>query len=408
MNGVYARLQNNRRAENYDKCAHVMRRIFSHRLDPFIEARQSDFVLVHERFEHPHYVLRDDVTLYTITQTDAVFVQSRKGCKQPAFCYDFFVIGQYSSADRVITIPLDHFTTLAENIEGDGAKILFLQNQARCGGTLLTGICKESGRCVTFNEPHCLNAIVKHLFINYVWTGERAKQHLRNTVRVLCKPYRGLEEKPLCYVIKPTATSIVCADLIHDAMPEAIQVFLYREPVAIAISIRRIGQVLSTLKLLFHLPNLPGMIAPLLRLIGYCDVDYRGFTPRGSPELEFGYRLACLTMFHYLTANKHGANIHGMRYRDLVTYQDEMISKFFQVCGLPNNLIEKAKQAMERDSQANSPISREILGKVIPNPPVATQQFLDIARDMAREFGVPSMDDFEDDSFHLPCSILPY
>ena len=407
FDGTYGQLLMNRQPGNYNACAHVMRRIFSHRLDDFIEARQSDFVLVHDRFEQPDYVLRDDVTLYTITETDAVFVQSQKGWKKPAFCYDFFIIGQYSSADKVITMPLNHFMTLADSLEDDGATILFLQNQARCGGTLLTGICKESGRCVTFNEPHCFNALVKHLFINYVWTGEMARKYLRNTIRLLCKPYRGLDETPLAYVIKPTVNSIVCADLIHDAMPNAVQVFLYREPVAIAISIRRIGQVLRTLKLMFYLPNLPRMIAPLLRLIGYCDVDFRGFTPRGSQELEFGYRLACLSMFHYITANKHGTNIHGMRYNDLVTHRSKMIRQFFQVCGLPERLVEKAERAMDRDSQASSPISRTILMKAIPNPPVATQEFLNIAQDMSAEFGVPSTTDFNDDSFHLPGSILP-
>ncbi|KAK2160439.1 hypothetical protein LSH36_133g02065 [Paralvinella palmiformis] len=405
LNGTYWRLIRNQRPENYEQCAHVMQIVYKHQLDQFIEPRISDFMLVHDRFEHPNYVLRDDVTLLTITDSRAIFLQSRKDAAPP-FRHNFFVIGQWEGADKIITIPLNQFQTLAESTRRDDAQIVFLQNQSRCGGTLLTNVFLETGRCVTFNEPGAINALSKYIFIDKIWDGAETRRLFRNTVHMLCKPYRGLDGPVLAYVIKPTVTSIPCMSVIQESLPDAVQLFLYRRPVEVATSLRRLGQVIPTLKLVYYFPRLPGVVAPLLRIIGHTDVQMRGWTPRCHSDLEIGYRIASMSMYYYLKCRREGVSVTGIRYSDLVAHRDAIIRQIFERCHLTTELVAEAVKALDRDSQERTDFSQKRLKEACPNPPKVTTAFLEAARDMAKEFDVPGPEGW-DPGFRLPGSIEP-
>jgi hypothetical protein len=96
-----------------------------------------------------------------------------------------------------------------------------------------------------------------------------------------------------------------------------------------------------------------------------------------------------------------------VRYADVVAHKDKIIRELFRVCKVPESLIEKAAEALGKDSQENSIVSREKVQRAIPNPPKATPRFLEIARAMSKEFGVPGPEDFTDKSFRLPNSLEP-
>jgi hypothetical protein len=404
-NGVHEQRLASKLPENYKTSAHVKRIIYKRYLDGLVMASEIDFVTVHEEFTNPETVLHDDWTIYTLTRSEAIFVKKQKDWPVPLFHSDFFFFAQFDSAVKIITMPLNQFNKLADEMENNDAQLVVLQNQARSGGTLLTSIFKETGRCVCFNEPHSFNAVVTYICCDNIWHGAEARRMFRSTVRLLCKPYRGLGEDVLAYVIKPVVVNILCVDMVQEVFPEATQLFMYREPVTVAISVRRIGQVLDSLKLMFYLPSIPNSCAFLFRLIGYPSNYMRGWSCADSVELEFGYRCACLAMYHYNLVLKQGIKIQGVCYADVVAHQEKFIHKLFEICQIPESLIEKAKEALKKDSQANSVISRVILQKAMPNPPKATPRFLEIARAMSEEFGVPGPDDFADKSFRLPNSL---
>ena len=407
INGVHTQRIQSKLQKNYIRSAHVKRIIYKRFLDGFMMASELDFVTVHERFDKPECVLGDDCSLYTITRTEAIFVQTQPNWPEHVFRSDFHILGQFYSAAKVITMPLDQFNRLAENMEDDGGKLVIVQNQARCGGTLLTAIFRDTERCVTFNEPHCFTAVCTYILNDNIWHGATARRMYKNTVRMLCKPYRALGDKVLAYVIKPTVLNMPITEMTNYVFPDATQLFMYREPVTVAISLRRIGQVLDTLKLMYHLPNIPNSIAFLIRTIGYTSIAYRNWSCVIHAELEVGFRTACLTTDCYLTAIKHGVDIRGLRYEDLVAYSDNVISEVFELCQLPESLIAKARPALHRDSQENSPISRKKVENAIPVPPKPTPAFMEIARAMAEEFGVPSPEKYADKSFRLPNSLVP-
>ena len=363
-------------------------------------------MVTHDRFESSEYVLRDDVSLYVITRTHAVFVQRSAEWPTPLFTEDFFQTDQYYSCNKLIYMPLGCFHRLAETIEDDGVKLIFLQSAGRSGSSLLKNIFKETGRCVCFNEPQCLTTLDNQIMTRKIWRGEEAKKVYRNTIRVLCKPYRGLTGSVLAYVIKPAPMASGSMELMTELFPKCYQFFTYRDPAESAISVLRIGQALVSYRLLFQLPNLPRILGIWTRLHGYPDMIMRGYTCAVHQDIELGYRCCIGSMHYYLRSVEHGVNIRGIRYSHLVAEREMMIKKIFQICGLPDELVVKATEALKTDSQKFSPISREILAQLMPVVPKLTPQHLKAARQMADEFDVPRPESWKDKKFYLKNGIV--
>ncbi len=95
------------RGERYDLSAHVLSVVGCFKLDGMASANfLEDFLLVHDRFQHPDCVFSDDVSLNKITPTHLIFVQ----CPGSLFVWDvktfpFSRLGQHKGAEKVITVP---------------------------------------------------------------------------------------------------------------------------------------------------------------------------------------------------------------------------------------------------------------------------------------------------------------
>ena len=134
-NGVHWQIISSKEPENYGRCAQIKRILFRYTIDGFTKVPECVFVTVHEGFARPKCMFQDDCSLYSITSTEAVFIQV-KSSPDDALSADFPWLGQYNSAWKLIAIPLNQFNKLAEQMEGDDARNIFLYNQARCVGTL--------------------------------------------------------------------------------------------------------------------------------------------------------------------------------------------------------------------------------------------------------------------------------
>ena len=292
-------------------------------------------------------------------------------------------------------------------MEASKAKLIILHNTSRCGSTLLSNMFKETGRCVCYNEPHCLSSLCNHILTTRLWEGKEAKRVFRDMVRVLCKPYGGLDDSVMAYVIKPSCMCAGSMELFQEVFPDCQQFLMYRDPSAVAVSMRRVGQALVSFRLLYHLPNLPRVLHFWIRLCGYPDTTMRGYTCAVDPGIEIGYRFALGSMHYYLRSIEHGINIRGISYVDLIAEKEEMIAKIFETCGLPRELATRATEALKTDSQRFSPISNEIMAKIMPYVPKLTSRHLAAARNIADEFGVPSPEAWKDETFRLDNSIVP-
>ncbi|KAK2142433.1 hypothetical protein LSH36_954g00016 [Paralvinella palmiformis] len=279
--GVHQQVTDSEKPESYNRSVEVKKILFRRTIDGYIKHPESAFLTVHETFVNPERVLQDDCSLYAMTPTEAIFIQ----VKNRIFLHDFLWMGQFAVADKLISIPLNHFNKLAEEMEDEGAKIIFLHNQGRCGGTLVTALFKET-----------------------------ARRMFRNTIRMLCKPYGALGERIVAYVIQPMLLDMVCIEMVQEVFPEAVQFFIYRNPIEVSISLRRIEEILTPIKVMINLSNVASIVRLSLEFIGEHNTEYRAWTYPIHPEFQFGFRGACFTTYYYLEALKRGINIHGVRY----------------------------------------------------------------------------------------------
>ena len=66
--GTHRRLSAARRPENYNRSAQVMVIRYRFKFDEYLYgAKATDFMLTHERFEAPEYVLQNHITLYQVS-----------------------------------------------------------------------------------------------------------------------------------------------------------------------------------------------------------------------------------------------------------------------------------------------------------------------------------------------------
>ena len=80
LDGTSQTIQKNRDSENYAQSAQVFRVWAKRNLDSFLLPNDlSYFMLSHQGFVHPEYVLREEVSLYMVNQNEAVFVEAPPG-----------------------------------------------------------------------------------------------------------------------------------------------------------------------------------------------------------------------------------------------------------------------------------------------------------------------------------------
>ncbi len=103
-------------------------------------------------------------------------------------------------------------------------------------------------------------------------------------------------------------------------------------------------------------------------------------------------------------------DIRGFRYEDLRDSPGRMIPKLLDLIGIPRVYVNKAMEAMEKDSQEFTLVSRKGMDKyraayVAKFEP--SSEFLDYIQAQYDASGVPGPRQLEDKNFRLSGSITP-
>ncbi|ELU15371.1 hypothetical protein CAPTEDRAFT_199449 [Capitella teleta] len=188
----------------------------------------------HEGFIHPEYVLKDEVSLYCMTDEEAWFVEAPEGVEVWKSEYSaFHKIAQHEYAKNVIKMPLRSFYLLADKISDIKQKLIFLDFVPRSGSTLVGQIFEETGVCVNYSEPH---------FLSMYW-GAQDHQKLLKIVKAAitfyCKPRKQLTS---AFVFKYAPMGVSLAPVIFELFPDAKLLHLTRNTIPNAISIFRVNQ----------------------------------------------------------------------------------------------------------------------------------------------------------------------
>ncbi len=360
------------RGERYNLSAHVLTVVGRFKLDGMVSANfLEDFLLVHDRFQHPDCVFGDDVSLYKITPTHLIFVQCRGNSSVwDVKAFPFSRLGQHKGAGKVITVPRESILRLVEEsgyANSYRERFIFIGMTLRCGSTLLCQIFQETDKCITYSEPGVVNDL--HQFGNDLFSESDAQdtaKYIRSSFMLLCKPVKDWEVVAHAVKFHPVATCFI--RYLQGLFPDSSAIFTYRD-------VQSVFSSYLTVVRLFPL----ALVAGLMNLWSF-DANYNflvvnGVRPPNKQDYythlkqmitkveSFIFIDVCLAVAEYLKAREGKFPIAGVRYEDLVAEPETTLTKIFEHCRLPLELVAKALPAMQRDSQKGSPVDQQRLSK---------------------------------------------
>ena len=371
----------------------------------------NNFLLAHDDFVHPEYVLKDSVTLLQLTKDTAIFIEADPTRLPPySPLFGLFFFGQMKTGVKIITMPLTALKRLCDTLPENPAKLLFIHNISSSGTTLVSSVLSHTGRAYSLCEPRALDTVCN--LYGKAWSESESKCLVGHTIRILTKPLRDTMDAPLVCAVKPTSTNVPFADIFRELFPTSTSIFVYRDLRETVLSCRPLASRLPSVALLFTLiqHGTKGIRAEALNQVGTSSKVAKGFNPKYEPTIEFLYVITMNILHRYLELREKGMGIHGFRYEDLRDSPGSMIPKLLDLVGIPRVYVNKAMEAMGKDSQEFTPISRKEMGKCRAAYALKFEpnsEFLDYIQGQYDANGVPGPRQFEDKNFRLPGSITP-
>ncbi|ELU12208.1 hypothetical protein CAPTEDRAFT_204755 [Capitella teleta] len=341
----------------YAESAHVHNIAARRKLDVLLgPANFMDFTLTHHSFENPAYVLKDNVSLYQVTRDQAIFVEVPEEmdvwrCQHGSFLRQ----AQFNNAHRVITMPLHAFHTLADSIGDPDAELVFVQNTARCGSTLLVRVFEETEECVAFSEPDALNAVASYA-THPGWKHADVSRVTRDAVRMLCKPVHRMKGQTRAYLMKLTILSIDGVPMLQELYPNSKHMFMYRDCLKVSESLMRIKEVLPLLKLGYVTANDKfDVVTTVIKLIGLSNEGCGEI--RIKHQFQIGVWLWCIVMKKYENMVQSGVEMAAVAYEDIAGDPEYALTEIFKYCNVPLHLLKSGLRALEKDAQGNSELA---------------------------------------------------
>jgi hypothetical protein len=134
----------------------------------------------------------------------------------------------------------------------------FLYHASRCGSTLISQMLAGLGTHVVVSEPPMLDAVLRARFVAPGLDEGTQIEWMRGLVSALAQPRRGER----AFVVKLDAWSVFELALMRKAFPNTPWIYLYRDPLEIAVSqLRERGAYM-----------IPGMLGPALPMFGMNEV----------------------------------------------------------------------------------------------------------------------------------------
>ncbi|ELT98622.1 hypothetical protein CAPTEDRAFT_190837 [Capitella teleta] len=355
----------------------------------------------HEGFVHPEYVLKDEVSLYCMTDEEAWFVEAPEGVEVWKSEYSaFHKIAQHEHAENVIKMPLRSFYLLADKISDVKQTLIFLDFVPRSGSTLVGQIFEETGVCVNYSEPH---------FLNMFWGAQDHQKRLKITKAAIifyCKPRKQLTS---AFIFKSAPMGASLAPVIFELFPDAKLLHLTRNVIPNVISMTKVQQVVTVSRLFrafVKIPCVGGMIRhKVLESLNLPLDDYIGklLDESDNPDMFIGCYVH--NYIHAIYMKKHSNAEYRMpviKYEDLLSNREANIEAVFNFCGLDMNLVHKAMAAFSKDSQAGSPLGKDQLKKNASAPNrVNNEALVNEIRKLGEYFGLGDVSG----DFRLPGTI---
>lgn len=273
----------------------------------------------------------------------AVFVQT--GPEVDLADAPFMHLKQFGEARRVLIVPFAALDCLAER-SPPPERMIFVFNIGRCGTTLVNAMLNEIPGVWSLSEPDVhFDLVMKRAEF------DRAELLglVRSTTRLLFRP--PADKAVHTMAVKLRSQSLFQAGLFHQAFPDAVFLFMYRDGASWAKSFHRfminLGVTVpldgESRKLIWRICSAatdPGYLRPFL------DFEREPL----YPEELLGAAFA-LHADEYLRLLADGVPFQAIRYNELDRDRAAETAKLLAHCRLPADALPAALRAFEKDSQ---------------------------------------------------------
>lgn len=386
ISGIKSQLDQNQKPGSYARSAHALKVVTWVKYDFFIPPSLKDFLLLHDEFLDPEYVIENDnVSLFFLDPEKdlAVFGQCKPGkMLWKGELNPFITLSCYDHSKRLITMPMSVFHQLCAKLPDPQGKLIFMGNTGRCGSTLLVQLFEQSQKVVTYSEPFPFN----NLSVLYKEKGhcQEVLQLTRDLVRMFCRPLKNLPD-PAGYLIKPIGPALMCLDVVDKIYPGSSYFYLYRDMDKVARSYYKLSFILPSSRLIFLFMRFSRTMVD--RIFGNVGLPTKGSAKTFQDDYCSAIFQAIIATGVYKNLRETGANIHGLSFDDLMANKEEGVRAIFKVCGLPLDLVKPAMVAFDSDAQKGSIVSREVFAKI--SPLVVTEADKVRASKLLMDYGYP-------------------
>ena len=322
---------------------------------------QTDFVCFFVSRVNPDYVLRSNVSLYALTNKEAVFVETAENVNiYSSKVHPFFFVAQYLYAKTVIKMSITDFVSLAGRIGDPKVPVIWISNTGRCGGTMLSQVFESVPGTLLIQEPD------PPLPLWYLQQSGalQASQYdalLKSAIRILCKPHQGMTM--IC--IKPRPQCKTLMKDISRLQPNTRQIFMYRNSLNTIRSLVGMLHCEPFVAVLCSCANCDwfSKICPYFRQLEryYFTlklIDCPDVPPDANTTCVFAFMWS-QTILIARDAMSRDPNILPVRYEDIIAAPKEAVRQLFDSLEIDDIHVNHAVTSMERDSQRETVLSRD-------------------------------------------------
>ena len=320
-----------------------------------------DFLCLFRTRVKPEYVLKQNVSLFALTNKEAIFVETPDDVNiYSSEVHPFFMIAQYLNATHVIKMSISEFVHLADKIGDPNVPVIWMSNTGRCGGTMLTQMFESVPGTLAIDQPDAPTNL-HFLYESYKLNNEDYREILKSIIRILCKPHACVER--IC--IKPRQ---ICTSMMTDISrlyPDITQLFIYRnisDTIGSYLAVMASDPYPVVLRSCTDSEWFSNFVTYFRNfLVNYFVSKRKTFVD--VPHNVSAAGVLCYGMANYILLARDAISkdpkILPIKYEDILSLPRETLSNIFDHAGILGEPLHSALACLERDSQRGSPVGRD-------------------------------------------------
>lgn len=329
----------------YERGAQVCKILLRNKPPIHLEfSSKSDFIFIHKYFCHPCTVLNDSISLYSINEKEAIFVDCGKIDDFDSIHDPFVYNTQFRHAVNLITVPIESLHKIAKEMSLPKIPIIHLANHGRCGSTLITKIFEAVPNSLSISEPNAYTDLAELSRKGRLARFELVK--LCYSISLCIFKHASTRKSEIVF-LKGQSVVTYITDIIAEALPSIRQVYMYQDPLPIIRSWEKI-----------YIAN--KWSPPTVRLIkrwagiGHNELlkRYPVYPSHYISDLELVSKLSLFWINGVAAFNEllcRGYAVKSLKYEDLL--DDPETKALFRYIGLPDNRLPDVRKVMNKDSQ---------------------------------------------------------